>query len=68
MILNNRGQKRTANELAKELVYFHGASVTLCWKDYIPITYWDNFTPHEEKLVAAAIEKQLVRTRKILRI
>jgi len=64
MILNRRGFKRTATELAKELVYEYGASLTLCWQEKLPDTYIKYFTLRDETLVEGAIQKQLERSYK----
>ena len=66
MILNKHGYKRTANELAKELVYYHGEEITLCWQEKIPCVYYDKFTSRENDLVHNAIQNQLARTAKLL--
>jgi hypothetical protein len=65
MILNAHGFKRTANQLAKELVYQHGASMS-CWQDMLPYKYQGKMTAKEEEAVRVAIEEQLARIHRFL--
>ena len=63
MILNEHGYKRTANQLAKELVLKYGEGAYY-WKERIPMTYADAPTDRETKSVNKAIDNQLSRVGK----
>ena len=65
MILNKHGHKRTANELAKEIVLELGANAYYYLTEY-PAIYVDKATEREEQAVLAAINKQLDRVAKLL--
>jgi hypothetical protein len=68
MILNKHGHKRTANELAKELVQEHGLGIdaTAFWQDVLPLHYTEKITDREDGMVLNAIENQLERVDKLL--
>jgi hypothetical protein len=66
MILNKHGHIRTANQLAKELVYEHGAAVNkTCWHTVIPDVYAQRLTGREEDMVHTAIDNQAARVDKL---
>jgi hypothetical protein len=68
MILNKYGHKRTANELAKELVLQHGESINHdnYWTINIADAYTEKVTGREEDMVQEAIDRQLARIAKLL--
>jgi hypothetical protein len=65
MILNKYGQKRTATELAKELVLDHGRAA-LAWWDCIPEQYQKKVTARENTEIDGAISRQVERVAKFL--
>lgn len=66
MILNKHGHKRTANQLAKELVFEYGYARAFDWGDFFEDAYIDRFTKRELALTAVAIQKQIARVSKLL--
>lgn len=66
MILNKRGQKRTANELAKEMVFAHGELARHNWEELLPAEYERKITEREAKQIQQAVNNQLDRTFKLL--
>ena len=65
MILNEHGYKRTANQLAKELVLSYGQSAYY-WQEKFSYTYADAATDKEVIKVKKAIDNQLARVGKHL--
>lgn len=65
MILSEHGYKRTANQLAKELVLRYGQSAYY-WQEKFPTTYADAATEKEVERVRKAIDNQLARVGKHL--
>lgn len=65
MILSEHGYKRTANQLAKELVLRYGQQAYR-WQVLMPITYADAATDKEVERITKAIDNQLARVGKHL--
>lgn len=65
MILNEHGYKRTANQLAKELVLKYGQSAYY-WQEKFSYTYADAPTDKELERVRKSIDNQLARVGKHL--
>jgi len=65
MILNERGYKRTANQLAKELVLAYGQRAYY-WQEKFLITYAVAATEKEVERVRKGIDTQLARVGKHL--
>ncbi len=65
MIINEHGYKRTANQLAKELVLSYGEGA-YSWQYKITDTYADAATDKEVIRVQKAIDNQLARVGKHL--
>ena len=66
MILNKYGYKRTANQLAKEIVYDYGAARCIEWQDEFNETYADAPTERELHEITCAIQRQLTRVSQFL--
>lgn len=66
MILNKHGYKRTANELAKEVVFELGSIRCYYWKDHFAAVYADAPTEKEDLAIHDAITKQLNRVGQFL--
>ncbi len=65
MILNKHGYKRTANQLAKELVWNLGQDAYY-WQEKFLDTYADAPTDKELQRITKAIDNQLARVGKHL--